>query len=324
MPKLVIQIPCFNEAETLPIVLGDLPRTLPGIDAIEWLVIDDGSADHTAEVARACGVDHLVSFPQHLGLARAFMAGLDAAVHAGADIIVNTDADHQYRGEDIPKLIAPILAGKAQMVVGSRPIETMGFSPLKRLLQRMGSRVTRFVSRTDVADAPSGFRALSREAALRLHVFGEYTYTVETIIQAGRNGLAVTSVSVGANRVSRKSRLVRGTGSYLARQILTMLRVFMTYKPLRFFGIPGAILFGCGFLIGARFAYHYSQGQGSGHVQSLILAALLMGMGFFLVVVGFLADLLAVNRSLLEALDWRLKKLEENSNEPTWRHAGRD
>jgi glycosyltransferase involved in cell wall biosynthesis len=311
MAKLVVQIPCFNEAETLPIVLAGLPRTIPGIDTIEWLVIDDGSTDGTAAVAQALGVHHVVCLPRHQGLARAFMAGVEAAVRAGADIIVNTDGDHQYSGEDIPKLIEPILTGQAEIVVGSRPIEGMEFSIAKKWLQRLGSYVTRLVSNTEVTDAPSGFRAMSREAALKLHVFGEYTYTVEMIIQAGRKGLAITSVPIRTNRALRPSRLVRGTLTYLIRQILTMLRVFMTYKPLRFFAVPGVGLFIGGFLIGLRFLYHYLEGAGSGHIQSLILAALMMGMGFFLAVIGLVADLLGVNRALLEGLDWRLKHLEE-------------
>jgi len=312
MAKLVIQIPCFNEVETLPAVLADFPRTIAGVDSIEWLVVDDGSTDGTAEMARALGVHHLVILPRHQGLARAFMAGIEASVRAGADIIVNTDGDNQYAGADIPKLIAPILAGKAEIVIGSRPIDAMPFSQRKKWLQRLGSYMTRLVSNTEVTDAPSGFRAMTREAALRLHVFGEYTYTLEMIIQAGRKGLAITSVPVRTTQELRPSRLVRGTGSYLTRQVLTMLRVFMTYKPLRFFAVPGVTLFLVGFGIGLRFLFHYLEGSGSGHVQSLILAALLMGMGFFLAVVGLVADLLGVNRALLEGVDWRLKQLEES------------
>jgi glycosyltransferase involved in cell wall biosynthesis len=315
MVKLVIQIPCFNEIETLPAVLADFPRAIPGVDIIEWLVVDDGSADGTAELARALGVHHLVILPRHQGLARAFMAGIEASVRAGADIIVNTDGDNQYAGADIPKLIAPILAGNAEIVIGSRPIDTMPFSRRKKWLQRLGSYITRLISNTEVTDAPSGFRAMTRGAALRLHVFGEYTYTVEMIIQAGRKGLAITSVPVRTNHELRPSRLVRGTGTYLTRQVLTMLRVFMTYKPLRFFAIPGVTLFLVGFVIGLRFLFHYLEGAGTGHIQSLILAALLMGMGFFLAVVGLVADLLGVNRALLEGVDWRVKQLEESMHQ---------
>jgi glycosyltransferase involved in cell wall biosynthesis len=312
MPKLVIQIPCHNERATLPIVLASLPRVLPGIDAIEWLVIDDGSADGTAEAAIAGGVDHVVRLPRRQGLAGAFTAGLERSLRAGADIIVNTDADNQYCSDDIPKLIAPILAGEAEIVIGARPIaSTRHFSLGKKLLQSLGSWVTRFLSNTDVQDAPSGFRAISREAALRLHVFNGYTYTIETVIQAGRNGMAVRSVPVRTNPPLRPSRLVRGVTSYVARQLLTMVRVFMTYRPFRFFAVPGAILFALGFLLGLRFLYYYLTAGGSGHVQSVVLAALLMGTGFFLGVVGLIADLVGVNRTLLEQVDWRLKKLEE-------------
>jgi glycosyltransferase involved in cell wall biosynthesis len=310
--KLVIQIPCYNEERTLPVTLSSLPRQLSGIDAIEWLVIDDGSADGTVEVAQSHGVDHLVSFPRHRGLAQAFVAGLDASLKAGADIIVNTDADNQYCADDIPKLIAPILDGKAELVIGARPIRgSKDFSLVRRLLQHLGSWVTRLISKTDVRDAPSGFRAMSREAAMKLHVFNEYTYTIETIIQAGQKGMAVVSVPIRTNENLRASRLVRSLFGYVHRQVLTMLRIFMTYKPFRFFAFPGALLFGVGFLIGLRFVYYFVTGTGGGHVQSLILAALLMGTGFFLGVIGLMADLISVNRKLLEGLDWRMKELED-------------
>jgi glycosyltransferase involved in cell wall biosynthesis len=312
MTKLVIQIPCYNEATVLPVALACLPRSLAGIDVVEWLVIDDGSTDDTAAVARAHAVDHVIVLPRHQGLARAFLAGLDASVRAGADVIVNTDADNQYSAEDIPALIAPVLAGQAELVVGCRSIHEMGhFSGSKRLLQRLGSWATRKVSNADVRDAPSGFRAMSREAAMRLHVFNGYTYTVETIIQAGQKGTAVVSVPIRTNGDLRPSRLVHGLHWYIGRQVLTMLRVFVTYRPFRFFAVPAAVMFGIGFLIGLRFLYFFAIRGGQGHVQSLILAALLMGMGFFLLVTGFVADLIAVNRSLLEAVDWRVKRLEE-------------
>jgi glycosyltransferase involved in cell wall biosynthesis len=312
MTKLVIQIPCYDEEEALPTTLACLPRELPGVDSVEWLVIDDGSSDGTVEVARKNGVDHIVALPRHQGLARAFVAGLEAATRAGADIIVNTDADNQYRAEDIPRLIAPILAGEAQIVVGERPIaEISHFSTSKKQLQRVGSWVTRKLSGTNVADAPSGFRAMTREAALKLHVFSDYTYTIETIIQAGQKGMAVTSVPIRTNRELRSSRLISNVPRYIQRQVLTMARIFMTYKPFRFFALPGAITFAAGFLIGLRFLWFYATGGGSGHVQSLILSALLMGAGGFLVLVGFLADLISVNRKLLEGVDWRLRKVED-------------
>ena len=312
MLKLVIQIPCYNERDTLPIVLASLPRALAGVDAIEWLVVDDGSDDGTAEAAKARGVDHIIRFPKRRGLASAFVAGLEGSLAAGADIVVNTDADNQYCSDDIPALIAPILAGRAHIVIGARPIAaTSHFSPGKKLLQGLGSWVTRVLSNTDVPDAPSGFRAMSREAALRLHVFNGYTYTIETVIQAGRNGMAVCSVPVRINPPLRRSRLVRGLTSYVAQQLLTMIRVFMTYRPFRFFAVPGAIVFAAGFILGLRFLYYYVTTGGTGHVQSVVLAALLMGMGFLLGVVGLVADLVGVNRALLEQVDWRLKKLEE-------------
>jgi glycosyltransferase involved in cell wall biosynthesis len=313
MTKLIIQIPCYNEGATLPVTLAALPRKLPGVDAVEWLVIDDGSEDDTQEVARKAGVDHVVRLPRHQGLARAFLAGLDASLQAGADVIVNTDADNQYCADDIPKLIEPILSGEAEIVVGTRPINHIRhFSPLKRLLQRVGSRVTRAISQTDVQDAPSGFRAFSRDAAMKLHVFNEYTYTIETIIQAGQKGMAITSVPVRTNEDLRPSRLVRNLPSYLHRQLLTMVRIFMTYKPFRFFATAGAIVFAAGLFISVRFLYFYIAGNGAGHIQSLILSALLMGTGFFLAIVGLIADLISVNRQLLEILDWRTQKIEES------------
>ncbi len=319
MKKLIIQIPCYNEEEALPATLAELPRQLSGIELVEWLVIDDGSKDRTAEVAREHGVDHVVRFQRHRGLSSAFIAGLDASVRAGADVIVNTDADNQYYAEDIPKLIAPILADEAEIVVGARPISaTKHFSLFKRLMQRLGSWATRRISKTDIPDAPSGFRAVSREAAMRLHVFNEYTYTIETIIQAGQKGMAITSVPIRTKETLRPSRLVKSVAGYVNRQILTMMRIFMTYKPFRFFAVPGSILFLAGLLISARFMYFFVTEGGVGHVQSLILSALLMGMGFFLAIVGLVTDLISVNRKLLEGLDWRLKRMERStkSEEP--------
>ena len=312
MTKLIIQIPCYNEEATLGITLSALPRQVPGVTTVEWLIIDDGSTDKTVEVAKAYGVDHIVSFPRHQGLASAFVAGLEASLAAGADIIVNADADNQYSADDIPRLIAPIVERRADIVIGSRPISTTAhFSPIKKFLQGLGSWVVRIASKTDIPDAPSGFRAMSRDAAMRLHVFNEYTYTLETIIQAGQKGMIVTSVPIRTNEDLRPSRLFKSIPSYIQRQILTILRVFMTYKPFRFFAVPGVILFGLGMLIGLRFLYFYLTKAGAGHVQSLILAALLMGMGFFLAIVGLLADLISVNRKLLEKVDWRAQKIEE-------------
>jgi len=311
MPKLIIQIPCYNEEETLPGTLAELPRELPGVDTVEWLVVDDGSEDRTAEVARELGVHHVVCLPRNRGLSRAFMAGIRASLEAGADIIVNTDADNQYRASDIPLLLEPILKGEAELVVGARPIgEIRHFSPLKRLLQRMGSWATRVLSGTEVSDATSGFRAISRKAAMQLHVFNEYTYTVETLIQAGQKGMAVRSVPIGVNPDQRPSRLVRSTPRYVLRQASTMLRIFVTYRPFRFFALLGTSVFLVGFILGLRFLYFYSTGAGSGHIQSVILAALLLGIGIFLFLVGLLADLIAVNRRLLEDLEARLQRME--------------
>jgi glycosyltransferase involved in cell wall biosynthesis len=295
-------------------VLAELPRSLPGVDSVEWLVIDDGSSDDTAGVARANGVDHIISLPHNLGLARAFMAGLDASLRAGADIIVNTDADRQYGAKDIPLLVKPILDGKADMVIGARPIATTAhFSPLKRWLQRLGSMATSFASGVHVEDAASGFRGISRDLAMRLQVYNSYTYTVETIIQAGRQGMRVVSVSVGTNPDLRRSRLVRGLGHYVRRQLLTIVRVYVTYKPFRFFALFGAASFLVGFILGLRFLFYYWTQGGAGHVQSVILAALLMGIGFFLFVAGLLADLIAVNRTLLEAIDARVRRAEASA-----------
>ena len=312
MTKLIVQIPCYNEEATLGVTLKALPRTVPGIDIVEWLVVDDGSTDATVKVAKSHGVHHVVALQRHQGLSKAFMAGLEAGLKAGADVIVNTDADNQYCADDIPKLVAPILNGSAEIVVGARPIgETDHFSPTKRTLQKLGSWVVRLASRTDIPDAPSGFRAISRNAAMQLHVFNEYTYTLETIIQAGQKSMAITSVPVGTNPDSRPSRLYKNIPTYLHRQVSTIVRIFMTYRPFRFFAVPGIFLFVAGFAIGLRFLYFYLTVGGEGKIQSLILAALLMGSGFFLVVVGLVADLIAVNRNLLERLDWKVQQIEE-------------
>jgi len=310
--RLVIQIPCFNEAETLPAVLGDLPRQVEGFDSVLWLVVDDGSSDGTADVARSHGADRVVRLSRNQGLARAFLAGLEASLQMGADVIVNTDADNQYDAADIPVLVEPIITGRAEIVVGERPISEMRhFSALKRLLQRVGSTVVRAITGTPVRDAPSGFRAMTREAAMKLHVFTEYTYTLETLVQAGRHGMAVSSVPIRIHPPTRSSRLMKGIVPYVRRQAVTLLRIGMTYQPFYFFSVPGLLSLLVGFSISLRFLFHYVRGDGSGHVQSLILSALLMGLGFLLIVVALIADLIAVNRKLLEDLDWRLKRMEE-------------
>ena len=299
--KLIIQIPCLNEAETLPITLTDLPTAVAGFDTVEWLIIDDGSTDATTAVARAHGVHHVVRHTRNQGLAKAFMNGLRAATDLGADVIVNTDADNQYCADDIPKLVAPILAGHADIVVGARPIATIEhFSPAKKFLQKLGSWVVRVVSRTDIPDAPSGFRAMSREAAKRLMVLNDYTYTLETIIQAGQRNMAIVSVPIRVNGDLRPSRLVKSIPGYIRRSIGTMIRIFVIYRPFRFFGMIGLTLLALGTLIGLRFMVFWLQGDSGGHVQSLILAAILLGAGFNTILIAFIADLLAANRKLLE------------------------
>ena len=310
--KLIIQIPCFNEEETLPLTLTDLPREMKGFDAVEWLVIDDGSEDGTAEIAKANGVDHVIRLPQNGGLARAFSKGLETALALGADVIVNTDADNQYQGKDIEKLVAPVVAGTAQITVGARPIRSIEeFSTIKKWLQQLGSSVVRSLSLTDVDDAPSGFRAFSREAAMKLNVFSRYTYTLETIIQAGREGLAIQSVPIGVNPATRESRLVKSVAGYVQRSMITLVRIFVVYRPMRFFMSLAGLSFFAGLILAVRYLYFAYIGEGSGHVQSVILAALLLGSGLLLVVVALIADLIAVNRKLLEKVDWRLSKLED-------------
>ena len=304
--KLIIQIPCFNEEQTLPTTLADLPREVPGFEVVEWLVVDDGSTDRTAEVAREHGVDHVVRHTHNHGLARAFMTGIDFGLKAGAHVIVNTDADNQYRGADIPRLVGPILANLADIVVGARPIDSVEhFSSLKKLLQKLGSGVVRLASGTDIADAPSGFRAIGREAAMRTLVFNPYTYTLETIIQAGRNDMRILSVPIGVNRDLRPSRLVKSIPSYVKRSVLTILRIFVLYKPMRFFGGTGLVSALIGTMIGVRFVLYWSMGNGSGHIQSLILAAILIILGSVLVLMGFVCDLIAANRRLLEDIRYR-------------------
>lgn len=306
--KIIIQIPCYNEAETLSIALAELPRSVPGFDCVEWLIVDDGSHDDTVRVARECGVDHIIRHTRNQGLAKAFMTGLDACLRLGADVIVNTDADNQYCADDIPALTAPILSGRADIVVGERPISAIEhFSPVKKILQKIGSWVVRVASKTDIPDAPSGFRAMSRSAAQRLMVFNDYTYTLETIIQAGQKNMAIVSVPVRVNEDLRPSRLVKSIPSYIKRSIITIVRIFVVYRPFRFFGSIGLLIFGAGFLIGARFLWKYLDGQGDGHVQSLILASALLIMGFQTLLVAFLADLLAANRKLIEDVRFRLK-----------------
>ena len=314
MKKLIIQIPCHNEEETLPIALRALPRQVPGFDHVEWLIIADGCVDKTIEVARANGVDHVVDLGGHQGLARGFMAGLDASLRAGASVIVNTDADNQYNADDIPKLVEPILRGEAQIVVGTRPItEIQHFSPLKKTLQKLGSWVVRVASGTSVGDAPSGFRAISRDAAMQLNVFSEYTYTLETIIQAGQKGIPIASVPIRTNGYLRPSRLMKSMRAYIQRSILTILRIFITYRPLRFFLWIGAVPVLIGAVLGIRWLWLYFfdfQMTGRTHLPSLIAAAVSTLTGFLFWVLGLVGDLIAVNRKLLEDIQLRTKRLE--------------
>lgn len=310
--KLIIQIPCLNESETLGIALADLPREVSGFDAVEWLIVDDGSTDDTARVAKQLGVDHVIRHPVNRGLAAAFMTGLDACLRLGADVIVNTDADNQYAAADIPLLTAPILGGAADMVIGARPIDdTEHFSWIKKRLQRLGSWAVRVASKTDVADAPSGFRAISRETAMRLNVFNAYTYTLETIIQAGVSNLRVTSVPIRTNADLRPSRLVKSISSYVRRSLVTILRIFVIYRPISFFFWPGLILSVIGASAALRFVYYYfAADNGTGHVQSLVLGALCMILGAILFMIALLADMISANRKLLEKIALRVQRVE--------------
>ncbi len=309
--KLIIQIPCYNEAETLEVTLNDLPKHIDGIDTIEYLIINDGSADNTVEVARKWGVHHVVSFTRNKGLARGFMAGLDACCKLGADIIVNTDADNQYCGADIETIVRPILEGRADIVIGERPIDEIEhFSPLKKKLQHLGSWVVQKASNTKIPDAPSGFRAYTREAAMRMNVINEYTYTLETIVQAGRNKMAIMSVPIRTNPELRKSRLFKSMFGYVKKSMITIIRAFMMYRPMKFFMSIGMVLVLVGMAIGARFLYFYICGSGSGHIQSLILASILIIIGVQTGVVGLLGDIIAANRKLLEDVQYRLKCIE--------------
>ena len=314
--KLIIQIPCFNEAETLEIALNDLPKKIDGIDEIEYLIINDGSKDNTVEVAKNWGVNYVVSFKQNKGLAKGFMAGLDACLRNGADIIVNTDADNQYVGADIEKLVRPILNGEADIVNGERPIDqTEHFSPLKKKLQHFGSWVVRKASKTDIPDAPSGFRAYSREAALRMNVVNECTYTLETIVQAGRNRMAITSVPIRTNGELRPSRLFNSMMGYVKKSMLTIIRAFLMYRLLMFFTSLGSIMGLVGVGIGVRFLCFLFSGNGAGNIQSLILASMMIILGVMTIIVGLQGDIIAANRKLLEDIQYHVRKLDYDHRE---------
>lgn len=314
--KLIIQIPCYNEAETLEVALNDLPKQLEGVDAIEYLIINDGSHDNTVEVARKWGVHHVVNFKQNKGLAKGFVAGLDGCLRCGADVIVNTDADNQYCGEDIAALIQPILDGEADMVIGERPIdETEHFSFVKKKLQHFGSWVVRKASHTDIPDAPSGFRAFSREAAMRMNVVNDYTYTLETIVQAGREKIALSSVPIRTNAELRPSRLFKSIWGYVKKSVLTILRAYMMYRPLMCFTLLAIPSVTVGLGIGIRFLYYLARGTGGGHIQSLILACTLIIIGFLTFMIGLLADVIGANRKLLQDVQYHLKRMEYERNE---------
>ena len=307
--KLIIQIPCYNEESTLAITLAELPKKIDGIDEIQVLIIDDGSIDKTLDVARQNGVNNFVILPNNLGLAKAFSAGLAKSLELGADIIVNTDADNQYCAKDIEKLVQPILQKQADIVIGARPIENIQhFSLIKKALQKLGSYVMRLVSSTKIADATSGFRAFSKDAALQINVFDNYTYTLETIIQAKAKGLEIISVPINVNGELRKSKLIKNVFDYIKRSTFTMIRMFIVYRPFRFFALIGTLFLAPGVLLGLRFLYFYLHNSGSGHIQSLILSAVLILTGVQVGLIAILADLQSVNRKLLEDIQTRIKK----------------
>ena len=314
--KLIIQIPCYNEADILPVTLRDLPRTLPGIDEIEYLVIDNGSTDGTSEIARQAGVQHVIYLPVK-GLAGAFITGIEACLERGADIIVNTDADNQYNGKDIQNLVEPILAGRAQLVVGDRGVATQkNFSPFKRLLQRLGSRAIALTSGIDTPDATSGFRAISRDAALRTLVFSNYSYTLETLIQAGSHrSIPVEYVPVRTNPQTRPSRLMHSMQHFITNQIATILRAYTMYRPLRVFTALSILMELGGLALGVRYLYFVLNGQGSGHIQSVVLAAVLLIVGLQVFLIGLVADLIGFNRKILEEVLYRIRRAEMNKRQ---------
>jgi len=309
--KLIVQIPCYNEAETLPQTVADIPRTIPGVDRVEILIVDDGSADGTADIAADIGVDHILRNPANLGLARTFQRGINACLERGADIIVNTDGDNQYRGASIPDLIAPILAGRADVVIGDRrPHENPEFSPLKRRLQKLGSTVVKRLAGIDAADAVSGFRAYTRDAAIGINVMTTFSYTTETLIHAGRKGLTVVSVPVGTNPKTRDSRLFKSMGSFIKKQLVTMLRAFTMYQPLTAFAAIGLVMLVIGAVPILRFLYFFLAGDSAGHIQSLILGAMFFTTGYLTLIIALLSDTIATNRQLLEATLERVKRME--------------
>jgi glycosyltransferase involved in cell wall biosynthesis len=311
--KLIIQIPCYNEEQTLEAVISDLPKKIPNIDVIETLIIDDGSTDGTAAKARTLGVDHIVTLKTHRGLARTFAAGIEYALDQGADIIVNTDGDNQYKGEDIPKLTAPIIEGKADVAIGTRQIDNVPhFSFFKKKMQKLGSSIIRRLSQTPVKDATSGFRAFSRDAAMRINPLTEYSYTIESLVQLGNEKVKFVSVPIQVNQKLRESRLIKNTPSFIARQSLTLFRVYSVYKAFRVFLLLGLIVALPGIFGFIRFLYFYFTGAGGGHVQSLIFSAVFVICGFFILMLGIVAELVSSNRKMIEMMIYKIRRLEMN------------
>lgn len=309
--KLIIQIPCFNEEQTLPETIGDLPDKIEGIDTIETLIIDDGSTDRTVEVAKKLGVNHIIQNTNNRGLAKSFRKGLDACLRLGADIIVNTDGDNQYAGSDIPKLVQPIIEGKAEIVIGDRQTDKIKqFSRFKKFLQKLGSRVVRQLSGTDIPDVVSGFRAISRDAALKLNIISPYSYTIEMVIQAGKKNMAITHVPISINPKTRESRLFKSIPSFVGRQLSSMIRMYAMYEPLRVFFYMGLTLSIIGALPIVRFLYFYFTGDGGGHLQSLVLGGVLLIIGFVTFMIGLVADLISFNRQLTEITLEKVRKIE--------------
>jgi glycosyltransferase involved in cell wall biosynthesis len=309
--RLIVQIPCYNEEHTLPATVRDIPRKIDGVDQVEVLIIDDGSTDKTVDVARELGVDHIIRNIRNKGLARTFLTGLDASLRLGADIIVNTDGDNQYKGQDIPKLIDPILKGEADIVIGDRQTDKIPhFSRTKKRLQKIGSLVVRILSNTDVPDVVSGFRAYSREAAMQTNVVSYYSYTIETVIQAGKKEMAIASIPIHTNPKTRESRLFQSIPRFLESSLTTMIRMYTMYQPLRVFFYLGCLCLLFGLIPSIRFLLYYFEGQGEGHIQSLILAAILFLIGFQVLVIGLVADVISFNRKLIEETLLRVRRIE--------------
>ena len=312
--KLIVQIPCLNEEKTLPLVMKDIPKKIEGISEIETLIIDDGSTDKTSEIAKELGVDHIVRLSSKHGLAHAFMIGLDTALKLGADIIVNTDGDNQYSGHDIPRLIKPILDNKAEIVIGDREVETIKhFSLTKIFLQKLGSWVVRQLSGTSIPDVTSGFRAYSKEAALQINVVSKFSYTLETIIMAGKKNIPITHVAIRTNEKLRESRLFKSTWGYLKKSIATIIRIYAMYEPLKIFSYIGGTSFFLGFILGCRYLYFFLIESTAGHVQSLILSAILIIVGFQIILIGLVADLISINRGYIENSLYKIRKSQINS-----------